>query len=189
MQEYLQIHNFYFINHLHFFWHNTSFSSLFTLYIQDSVTVIAIALICFISVLGLSTIYLATSNTSKTIEPKPAAEVTYCEKEIEKNNSYSDIVWTDFQGSSYSKFIFDQDNPDGVRLISILGRPTTRVETYTVNGVQYVGLLHRRDYRNSLPNDQLKRGFNRVFFWKHSKSYFQTWTFSVCWKLCIIEAF
>ena len=121
-----------------------------------SITNIALFLILVGIVAGLILILPATIDP-KLLELKPREEVKYREKEPEKYIPYSDFVWTDLEGSNTLKFIYDQDNTDGVLLLTLLGGPRTRVQTHLVNGVQHVGIVHLSNLRNSLPNDLLRR--------------------------------
>ena len=127
----------------------------------------AIVLICFISILCLSIMHLATSDIPETIDPallelNPKPELIYREKQPEKDKPRSDIVWTRIHGAG-NVYIYDQDNPDGVILISLLAKPNTNIEARTVNGIQYVGLLVSFDRRVALPSDQIKRSYNAGF--------------------------
>ena len=140
----------------------------------ESILLGVIALMCFTSILCLIIVYIATSNipeiiNSESLELNPTTKATHLEKEVEKDNPHLDIVWTDLEGS-YLKFIFDQNNANGVKVISMLARPNTRVETQLINGIQHVGIRHHQDTRTSLSSDLLKRSFNRNFLFQNRVS-------------------
>ena len=120
----------------------------------------AIVLVCFISILVLIITLLASMSD---VDTEPTSVTTYREKEAEKDNDQSDIVWTNLT-TDRRKFIFDQDNPNGLTVIGMLGRATTTIETHTINGVQYTGILHDYNIRENLPRDELRRAYNRAFF-------------------------
>ena len=70
----------------------------------------------------------ATETTDSTLpELKPIPKPVHGE-EPEKDEPNSDIVWTRIPGDPHGRLlIFDQDNMDGTRLISMIGKSTSRI--------------------------------------------------------------